>query len=615
VYVQVMAIAPDLRGAALDGRYELEELIGEGTFGRVYRGRDRRLQRAVAIKVVKPWWAEDPEWVAVFEREARLLARVNHPGIVQIHDVGHCADGLYYVSELVAGEDLAARLRRADRAGLDPAEARSLALGLCGALAGAHAAGIVHRDVKPANVLIAPGPLRGPDTPPLVKVADFGVARLAESTEDGASLIVGTPRYMAPEQADGGRITPATDVYAIGAILYEMLTGRPPFDGRTAVELAVRHRDAAVPPLPADVDPDLARVVLTALAKRPADRYPDAGVMARALERSGADRTSSPYRRGQAGEEVVGNRGPAGEDKPSPHHRDGAAQGVAGNLSGAGSQEPSPHGRDGAAQGGAGNLSGAGSQEPSPHGRDGAPEATAGPPASQPHPTRLAPRRAPRTNVNPSARRRSVALLALAGAVLGGLIAAALLTGGLHGSASRDGGKAGAGAAAPVEVPLLVGESSSAGQARLRSLHLRVRTRTVPAPGIRPGTVTQQIPAGGHTLPAHGTVHLSVAEVPRWRSLTTFTGRSSVAFRIRGERWRLLVSASASRHCTLLFFCHSSQLQVLRGASGSSAMRTLSMQDGIDEPTVVQSGPGVYRVTIDPASSSTRWSIRVEDDY
>ncbi|MGH2910785.1 MAG: serine/threonine-protein kinase, partial [Solirubrobacteraceae bacterium] len=284
-----MAIAPDLCGAALDGRYELQELIGEGTFGRVYRGRDRRLERAVAIKVVKPWWAEDPEWVAVFEREARLLARVNHPGIVQIHDVGHCVDGLYYVSELVAGEDLAARLRRADGAGLDADEARSLALGLCAALGGAHAEGIVHRDVKPANVLIAgggPGVPRSPEpASALVKVADFGVARLAESTEDGASLIVGTPRYMAPEQADGGRVTPATDVYAIGAILYEMLAGRPPFDGRTAVELAVRHRDDPVAPLPAHVDPALERVVLTALAKAPAARYPDAGAMGEALER------------------------------------------------------------------------------------------------------------------------------------------------------------------------------------------------------------------------------------------------------------------------------------------------------------------------------------------
>jgi serine/threonine-protein kinase len=577
-----MAVAPDLRGAALDGRYELQELIGEGAFGRVYRGHDRRLERAVAIKVVKPWWAEDPEWVAVFEREARLLARVNHPGVVQIHDVGHCADGLYYVSELVAGEDLAARLRRTEGAGVGPEEARTLALGLCAALAGAHAEGIVHRDVKPANVLIAGGG-GGPGgsgasgasrssapTPALVKVADFGVARLAESTEDGASLIVGTPRYMAPEQADGGRVTPATDVYAIGAILYEMLAGGPPFDGRTAVELAVRHRDDPVAPLPTHIHPELERVVLTALAKRPADRYPDAGAMGEALART----------RG-------GSR--AGAD--------------AGSFVDRGGQKPSQQGAGVGRSADAGSFVDRDDQEPSQRRQgDG--------PASEEQ-TRKAPRRAPRVDVNPSARRRSIALLALVGAVLGGLIAAILLTGGLSGSPSQAASSKRA-ATAPVEVPLVVGETVSAARAKLGSLHLKAHTKTVPAPGIRPGTVTQQTPAGGHTVAAHGTVGLSVAEVPRWRTVTTFTGGSSVAFRIRGERWRLVVSASGTRHCTLLFFCHSSQLRVL---SGSATLRTLSLGDGVNTPEVVESGPGIYRVTVDPASSSTRWSIRVQDDY
>lgn len=565
-----MAIAPDLCGAALDGRYELQELIGEGAFGRVYRGRDRRLEREVAIKVVKPWWAEDPEWVAVFEREARLLARINHPGIVQIHDVGQCADGLYYVSELVPGEDLAQRLERIDGAGLDPAQARALALGLCGALAGAHAAGIVHRDVKPANVLIAAesaGAATADETEPAsaarVKVADFGVARLAESTEDGASLIVGTPRYMAPEQADGGRITPATDVYAIGAILYELLVGRPPFDGRTAVELAVRHREDPVPPLPARVDSGLAAVVYTALAKRPADRYPDAGAMSRALERCGPEPGRHPVE--------------------------------AGSLLRAEVEQPSQHrsGDDGAGVGA------------TPRAIDDA--------------TRRGSRRAPRTVVNPSARRRSVALLALAGALLGGLVAAAFLTGGLGRSHRAAGRGAGTGIArasdARVEVPLLVGETVGAARARLRALHLRVRTRAVPAPGIRPGTVTDQTPAGGRTVGAHGTVGLALAEVPRWRTITTFGVRSSVAFRIRGERWRLLVSASGTRHCTWLVFCHSAQLRVLRGASGGSVLRTVSLSDEIGAPTVLSSGPGVYRVRVDPASGDTRWSIRVQDDY
>jgi serine/threonine protein kinase len=147
-----MPHAPDLSGCALDGRYELHELIGEGAFGRVYRGLDRRLVRPVAVKVIKPWWAEDPDWALNFEREAQLLARVNDPGIVQIFDVGQAAEGLYYVAELVDGESLADRLRRGPIA---PWAACEIAEQLCRALAQAHAQNVVHRDVKPANVLIS----------------------------------------------------------------------------------------------------------------------------------------------------------------------------------------------------------------------------------------------------------------------------------------------------------------------------------------------------------------------------------------------------------------------------------------------------------------------------
>ncbi|HWF51655.1 MAG TPA: serine/threonine-protein kinase, partial [Solirubrobacteraceae bacterium] len=185
-----MPHAPDLSGRALDGRYELHAVIGEGTFGRVYRGRDRRLARAVAVKVIKPWWSEDPEWVRSFELEAQLLARVNDPGIVQIFDVGHAKEGLYYVAELVDGESLADRLRRGP---ISPAEARGIAEQLSRALTRAHSQRVIHRDIKPANVLIS--------ADGKVKVGDFGVARLAESSTDGAgATIVGTPRYMAPEQ-------------------------------------------------------------------------------------------------------------------------------------------------------------------------------------------------------------------------------------------------------------------------------------------------------------------------------------------------------------------------------------------------------------------------------
>src|SRR5437763_793716 len=144
-----MPHAPNLVNVALNGRYELHELIGEGSFGRVYRGRDRRLARPVAVKVIKPWWAEDPDWVASFEREAQLLASVSDPGIVQIFDVGSAPEGLYYVTELVDGHSLVERLH--DGA-VGPAEARGIAEQLAAALARAHAKRVIHRDVKPANV-------------------------------------------------------------------------------------------------------------------------------------------------------------------------------------------------------------------------------------------------------------------------------------------------------------------------------------------------------------------------------------------------------------------------------------------------------------------------------
>src|SRR5271165_5652393 len=171
-----MLRTPDLAGRALDGRYKLHAVIGEGAFGRVYRGLDQRLARPVAVKVIKPWWAEDSAWVERFEREARLLARVSDPGVVQIFDIGDAEEGPYYVAELVEGQSLAERLRRGP---LPPAEALAVSEQLCGALASAHAQGVVHCDVKPANVLLTPDGR--------VKVGDFGVARLADATSQAPS--------------------------------------------------------------------------------------------------------------------------------------------------------------------------------------------------------------------------------------------------------------------------------------------------------------------------------------------------------------------------------------------------------------------------------------------
>jgi hypothetical protein len=512
-----MALAPDLCGTVLDERYELEALIGEGAFGRVYRGRDRRLHRAVAVKVIKPWWAEDPDWAQGFTREARMLAAINDPGIVAIHDIGHGPEGPYYVSELVEGENLAVRLRAG---AIGVAEVRAIALGLCRGLAAAHALRIIHRDVKPANVLLAGG-ADGADGAGgvRVKVTDFGVARLAEGTTGGHpdSVVAGTPRYMAPEQGRGGVVTPAADVYSAGAVLYEMLAGRPPFDGVSAVELALAHLSDAPPPLPDSVPADLRRVVTRALAKDPDDRYADAAAMADALA-SGTGR---------------------GPDE-----------------------------------------------------------------------TRLAPRRRPRSLSDPAARRRSLALFAVALGILGGLIAAAVLLGDRSGAHHR----VRVAVAPPVEVPLFINEDATAATARLAALHLHARVVPVPAPGIRPGTVTSQTPVAGGTTPADSTVTLDVSEVPRWRTVTTFTARRSPVLSIVGERWRILATVEGAHHCSFLVFCHSTSATVTSVGS-SVALRRVDLGDGTADPSVLSTGPGSYRVTVKPASGSTRWSIVVQDDY
>jgi eukaryotic-like serine/threonine-protein kinase len=287
-----MSRATDLSGGVLDGRYELHALIGEGAFGRVYRGLDRRLARPVAVKVIKPWWAEDSAWVQRFQREAQLLARISDPGIVQIYDIGHAQTGPYYVAELVDGESLAERLRRG---ALPAPEARAVAERLCHALAGAHAQGIVHCDVKPANVLITAAGK--------VKVGDFGVARLAEGTSQAPSATVaGTPRYMSPEQARGQSTGPATDVYSAGVVLYEMLAGEPPFAHGSAVELGLRHVQDQPPRLPPDVPSSLRDVVDRALAKAPDERYRDGGAMAAALH--AGDPPAEPVRTARPDEPV-----------------------------------------------------------------------------------------------------------------------------------------------------------------------------------------------------------------------------------------------------------------------------------------------------------------------
>jgi serine/threonine protein kinase len=273
----------DARPAALpliDG-YEIGELLGRGGMGLVFRARQTALGRQVALKIIVSGAHAGAEERARFRREAHAVARLDHPGIVQIYEVGEQAGCPYLALEFAGGGNLAQQL---DGTPMPPRRAAQLLLDLARAVQHAHEQGIVHRDLKPANVLLT--------ETGVAKVADFGLAKLLD-VEQGLThtgAVLGSPSYMAPEQAAGKvrAIGPATDVYALGAILYELLTGRPPFLGASFLETLdqVRTHDPAPPQtLQPKVSDDLAAICLKCLEKDPARRYPSAAALAHDLDR------------------------------------------------------------------------------------------------------------------------------------------------------------------------------------------------------------------------------------------------------------------------------------------------------------------------------------------
>ncbi|WP_315974567.1 serine/threonine-protein kinase [Micromonospora sp. MA102] len=267
------------QGVVLSDRYRLGERIATGGMGAVWKCTDTLLSREVAVKVLLPSLVADPEFTTRFHAEARMLAALRHPGIVQVHDFGSAtlADGgqvSYLVMEYVDGEPLVTWIRRAGR--LDPASTMSVVGQAAHALHAAHLAGIVHRDVKPGNLLVK--------RDGTVVLVDFGIARA--STMAGitaAHMVLGTASYMSPEQAAGQPVSPVTDVYALGAVAYYCLAGRPPFEGDNPLQVAMRHVQDEPPPL-VGTPPAVVEVVGRALAKRPADRFPSALALAEAAQ-------------------------------------------------------------------------------------------------------------------------------------------------------------------------------------------------------------------------------------------------------------------------------------------------------------------------------------------
>ncbi len=253
-----------LVGATLAGRYEILELLGRGGMGEVYRALDRELDEVVALKVVHAAVVRLPGVVERFRAEVKLARRVTHKNVARTFELGLADGQVFLTMELVTGPSLATRIERGP---LPASDAIAIAVELCDALAAAHAVGVVHRDLKPDNVLLADDGR--------VVLTDFGVASLAASTDDTAS---GTPRYMAPEQARGDAPTPQVDVYALGLVLYEMLTGVPAFVGGLGTVLDAKQADVVRPAKLDELEPALAAIVARAIATAPAQRW--AGVLA-----------------------------------------------------------------------------------------------------------------------------------------------------------------------------------------------------------------------------------------------------------------------------------------------------------------------------------------------
>jgi len=280
-----LPVEPDRSGTQL-GRFRIDEKLGQGGMGVVYAAEDTELRRRVALKVLPHEAVANDERRRRLLREARTAASVSHPNLAAMYDVGEADGTVFLAMELVLGTTLRARIAAAPR-GMKIADALSIALQIASGLGKAHASGVVHRDLKPENVMI--------DAADTVKIVDFGLAKLAASSTDaqgGGDLstqdgrILGTPSYMAPEQAKASRVGPTADVFSLGVVLYEMLAGTRPFGGESPVDVLVAiARDAPQPPskrAPA-VTRDLDRIVLRCLAKEPAERFADGDAVAAAL--------------------------------------------------------------------------------------------------------------------------------------------------------------------------------------------------------------------------------------------------------------------------------------------------------------------------------------------
>jgi len=276
-------------GALLIKRYQLLDQLGTGGMSNVFRARDLMLERYVAIKILHEHYSKDPAFQERFKQEARAAANLSHPNIVTVHDFGYDFGQLFIVMEYLPGKDLKTILRQRGRFSVE--EAIPLIVQACAGIGYAHRAGLVHCDVKPHNMIVTPDSR--------LKVTDFGIARALSTIlpDERADVVWGSPQYFSPEQAVGEPPSPASDVYSLGIVLYEMLTGALPFNAPTSEDLARMHLEDQPIPLNEyvpDIPPVLEQIVMKVLSKEPSARYRTADQLGRVLLKFGTQRETSP---------------------------------------------------------------------------------------------------------------------------------------------------------------------------------------------------------------------------------------------------------------------------------------------------------------------------------
>ena len=466
-------------GTVLGGRYRLIELLGQGGMATIYRARDSEINRDVAVKVLRPEYGADPDFVARFKQEAQSAGALNHPNVVSVFDFGTDPAGPYIVMEVVDGEDLGSIVRRGGA--LPPRQAARLTAQISRAIAAAHAVGLVHRDIKPSNVLVT--------RDGRVKVTDFGIARaLAESALTLPGTTLGSVHYFAPEQARGEPATPASDIYSLGIVLYELLTGHRPWEGDSAAAIATARLSSAVPSpssIRGGIPPTLEAICRKALAPRPEDRFASAADMADALERYLSEDRPAAATGSAAGVAGAGLAGAAGA----------GLAGAAGAAAGAG------------AAGGRPVVAGVARPNPAaqiPYDRDA--YADAAPPRSRPPRSRVVePDDSDDDSGHGSAWLWVSALLALGVLALAGFLIFKLLSGTAPAPSPS---------AAQVAVPNLVGMTFDEAQAAAQAVGLDVArfAFATPAASDQPvDTVLGQDPPAGTSVLPGSSINLTLS--------------------------------------------------------------------------------------------------------